>query len=95
VQWDIWYELGDTSSLKVVGFCNHTAENKDVLLDYATMQGINFPLIFDQESSIFYLYHIGVKYGTKIPNFFVIDKKGIIRYRYDNTYGKVTIIKNF
>ena len=91
VQWNIRDHLS-TDSLKIVSFCNYTAGHPQVLRDYVSRQGINYPMVFDQSGEYFELYQAGSSHGTKMPVYIIIDKRGIIRYRYNGEFDKIVDI---
>ena len=58
------------------------------LRNYGSQKAISYPLIFDENNSIFTLYEVGGSFGNNPPTFIIIDTKGAIRYRIDDTFNK-------
>ena len=92
VQWNIHYPF-QNDSLRIIAFCNHTAGSAQVLQNYTAGQGIAYPMVFDQPGEIFDIYNIGIQYGTDVPGYIIIDKEGIVRYRYIAEFDKIEEIK--
>ncbi|MFC1726065.1 hypothetical protein ACFL4T_10600 [candidate division KSB1 bacterium] len=61
--------------------------NDETWLDYyKTEKGITFPL-FMMEANFYPDYEVGTIFGKYSPNYFIIDRNGIIQKRYDSLYG--------
>ena len=58
------------------------------LKSYSGQRAIGYPLIYDADGSLFNLYQVGETYGNTPPTFVIIDTKGIVRYRIDDTFNK-------
>lgn len=73
-------------SLLVVGINQSSSINW--LKTYSNIYGISYPFIFDINGDLFDSYQVGVPYGNIPPSYIIIDTKGIIKYRIDDTFNK-------
>ncbi len=80
----------DESKLEIIGV--HTQASKDWLMNYVQRKNLSFPMI-SGGGELMSLYHIGWSYGNNTPSYFIIDKNGIIKNRFDGATGIIPQIK--
>lgn len=90
IQQQIWNELKN-EDFTIVCFFNQT--DLASLKQYLGMNGITYTTVLDQASEYFGLYKAGPQYYTYPPVYLIIDRDGIIRYRYESVFGAYTEIK--
>ena len=71
----------------MIAAVNNTA-SESWLNSYRGQTGISYPMIFDTTSKIFQSYQVGPQYGNTPPTYVIIDPKGVVRYRVDNTFNR-------
>ncbi len=62
------------------------------LNNYRGQTGITYPMIFDGSGQIRQMYQVGSPYGNIPPTYVIIDPKGIVRYRVDDSFNRTTEI---
>ncbi|MBN2415383.1 redoxin domain-containing protein [bacterium] len=90
IQQQIWNELKN-EDFSIVCFFNQT--DLTTLKQYLGMNGITYTAVLDQASDYFNLYKAGIQHSTLPPVYLLIDREGIIRYRYESVFGAYAEIK--
>lgn len=85
VQWQV-YAAFSHDSVAVLGI--NKSASVAWLKSYSGQRGISYPFIYDTDGSLFNLYEVGASFGNIPPTFVIIDTKGIVRYRIDDTFNK-------